>query len=56
MPIEIFELVIRANVGSSTNNSNDSNGLEQKEKKQKNLSRKEIDEQILALINRKKER
>lgn len=56
MPIEIFELVIRANVGNSSNGSNNSNGQEQKEKKQKHLSNKEIDERILALMNRKKER
>ncbi|MEM9885305.1 MAG: DUF5908 family protein [Bacteroidota bacterium] len=55
MPVEIFEMVIRANIGNS-NSDTDSSEQKQDEKKQKHLSSKEIDERIQTLMNRKKER
>ena len=54
MPVEIFELVVRANVGNS--NNKDSKQNKKKSRKEKSVSSKEIDERILALMNRKKER
>lgn len=52
MPVEIFELVIRANVSDQK----EITANNKKKKKQKKRSEKEVDDQILSLLNRKNER
>ena len=54
MPVEIFEMVIRANIGEKKGKEN--SGKMTKKKKHKDNCEQEVADQIKSLMNRKNER